>query len=140
MNKCKFKPNQHVVAVVNGANVTQGNMYLVNTPYTNASDIPCVSVIGDNGNLAYNYQTVFREAKLAVEESKMSIEEATLVVECKIDGCYDSYTEYGYLEVVGLEIGYFVGSEFITKIQQDKELQKALLVLMQTACCLGEGK
>lgn len=88
MNKCKFKPNQHVIAVVNGANVTQGNMYVVNTPYTNASDIPCVSVIGDNGNLAYNYQTVFREAKMVVVESEISVEDAATVVDNKIEDCY----------------------------------------------------
>jgi len=126
MNKCKFKPNQHVVAVVNGANVTQGSMYLVNTPYTNASDIPCVSVIGDNGNLAYNYQTVFREAKMpsCLEQDIVALEDAVMVVEKVIDDCF---------AVKGYE-KYFVGSEFITKIQQDKELQKALLVL------IGEGK
>lgn len=124
MNKCKFKQHQHVVAVVNGANVTQGNMYVVNTPYTNASDIPCVSVIGDNGNLAYNYQTVFREAKIGVVESEMSVEEAATVVDNKIEDCY--VNDGGNW--------LFVGSEFIAKIQHDKELQKALLVL------IGEGK
>lgn len=127
MNKCKFKQHQHVVAVVNGANVTQGNMYIVNTPYTNASDIPCVSVIGDNGNLAYNYQTVFREAKLAVEESKMSVDEARFIVEETLDDC-------------NCPEGYIVSHVLIAKIQHDKELQKALLVLIQPASCLGEGK
>lgn len=126
MNKCKFKPSQHVVAVVNGANVTQGNMYIVNTPYTNASDIPCVSVIGDNGNLAYNYQTVFREAKMpsCLEQNVVAWEDAMIVFE----------------EIMGDYISGFDSNHFITKVTKDKELQKALLVLMQTASCLGEGK
>jgi hypothetical protein len=120
MNKCKFKPNQHVVAVVNGYGVTQGNVYLVNTPYTNASDIPCVSVIGDNGNLAYNYQTVFREAKMpsCLEQSVVAWEDAMIVF-------YEIMCDY---------ISGFDSNHFIAKIQNDKELQKALLVL------IGEGK
>ena len=119
MNKCKFKQHQHVVAVVGGDNVTQGNVYVVVTPYENTHDIPCVSVIGDNGNLAYNYQTVFREAKIEVEE--MSVDEARFIVEETLDDC--NYPE-----------GYLVSHVLITKIQHDKELQKALLVL------IGEGK
>ena len=117
MDKCKFKPNQHVVAVVNGANVTQGNMYLVNTPYTNASDIPCVSVIGDNGNLAYNYQTVFREAKMpsCLEQNVVAWEDAMIVFE----------------EIMGDYISGFDSNHFITKVTKDKELQKALLVLIK---------
>ena len=122
MNKCKFKQHQHVVAVVNGDNVTQGDVYVVVTPYESTHDIACVSVIGDNGNLAYNYQTVFREAKIEGEE--MSVEDAVVAIEAKAEDCFmpdcPSY--------------YFSLSEFITKIQHDKELQKALLVL------IGEGK
>ena len=132
MNKCKFKQHQHVVAVVNGDNVTQGDVYVVVTPYENTHDIPCVSVIGDNGNLAYNYQTVFREAKMppcleqaVVEE--MSVDEARFIVEETLDDC-------------NCPEGYLVSHVLIAKIQHDKELQKALLVLMQTANCLGEGK
>ena len=128
MNKCKFKPNQHVVAVVNGANVTQGNMYAIIETYTNASDIPCVKCIGDDGNLAYNYQTVFREAKMppCLEqdvgvEGEMSVDEARFIVEETLDDC-------------NCPEGYLVSHVLITKIQHDKELQKALLVL------IGEGK
>jgi len=62
----------------------------------------------------------------------MSEEEAVFTVEAKIDECYKEEN------VVGgkgdLFVNYFVGSEFITKIQTDKELQKALLVL------IGDGK
>lgn len=126
MNKCKFKQHQHVVAVVNGNGVTQGNMYVIEKTFSlNTSDIPYVATIGDKGFMVYNYQTVFREAKIEVEE--MSVDEARFIVEETLDDC-------------NCPEGYLVSHVLITKIQHDKELQKALLVLMQTANCLGEGK
>jgi len=130
--KPKFKVGQQVVCVMSKENVTKDNVYLVEESYVCASNIPCVAVIGDNGKKFRYYQTYFKATDLSKFDVKMSAEEATFVVESKIDECYKEEN------VVGgkgdLFVNYFVGSEFITKVQHDKELQKALLVL------IGESK
>jgi len=122
--KPKFKVGQQVVCVMSKENVTKDNVYVVEESYVCASNIPCVAVIGDNGKMFRYYQTYFKAADMSKFDVKMSVEEATLVVESKLDDCYKD--DRGDV--------YFVGSEFITKIQHDKELQKALLVL------IGESK
>jgi len=122
--KPKFKVGQQVVCVMSKENVTKDNVYVVEESYVCASNIPCVAVIGDNGKKFRYYQTYFKAADLSKFDVKMSAEEATLVVESKLDDCYKD--DRGDV--------YFVGSEFITKVQHDKELQKALLVL------IGDGK
>ena len=119
MDKCKFKPQQHVVAVVNGNGVTQGNMYLVSTHYTNAADIPCVAVIGDNGVLVYNYQTTFRTANIEAED--LIGEDAEKYIFKVLDTQYfdvNVHTDKAKKDFV------------ITCVKKDKELQKALLVLI----------
>ena len=130
--KPKFKVGQQVVCVMSKENVTKESVYIVEESYVCASNIPCVAVIGDNGKMFRYYQTYFKAADTSKFDVKMSVEEATFVVESKIDECYKEEN------VVGgkgdLFVNYFVGSEFITKIQHDKELQKALLVL------IGESK
>lgn len=132
--KPKFKVGQQVVCVMSKENITKDSVYVVDESYVCASNIPCVAVIGDNGKKFRYYQTYFKAADTSKFDVKMSVEEATFVVESKISQCYEEYTEYGYLEGADRKISYFVGSEFIAKIQHDKELQKALLVL------IGEGK
>ncbi len=130
--KPKFKVGQQVVCVMSKENVTKDNVYVVEESYICASNIPCVAVIGDNGKKFRYYQTYFKAADMSKFDIKMSGDEAVFTVEAKIDECYKEEN------VVGgkgdLFVNYFEGSEFITKIQQDKELQKALLVL------IGEGK
>jgi len=130
--KPKFKVGQRVVCIMSKENVTKDNVYVVDESYVCSGNIPCVAVIGDNGKKFRYYQTYFKAADTSKFDVKMSEEEATFVVESKIDECYKEEN------VVGgkgdLFVNYFVGSEFITKIQHDKELQKALLVL------IGEGK
>ncbi len=136
--KPKFKVGQQVVCVMSKENVTKDNVYVVEESYICASNIPCVTVIGDNGKMFRYYQTYFKAADLSKFDVKVSEDWAVFTVEAKIDECYKEEN------VVGgkgdLFVNYFVGSEFITKIQTDKELQKALLVLIQPAICLGEGK
>ena len=126
--KPKFKVGQQVVCVMSKENVTKDNAYVVEESYVCASNIPCVAVIGDNGKMFRYYQTYFKAADMSKFDVKMSEEDATFTVEAKIDECYKEEN------VVGgkgdLFVTYFVGSEFITKIQHDKELQKALLVLI----------
>ena len=95
-----------------------------------------IETVDDYGLVVSLYETSFEATDVALDFSgtKISEEDATFVVESKISQCYEDYTEYGYLDGADKKISYFVGSEFITKIQHDKELQKALLVL------IGEGK
>ena len=115
--KPKFKVGQQVVCVMSKENVTKGNVYLVEESYVCSSNIPCVAVIGDNGKMFRYYQTYFKAADMSKFDVKMSVEEARFIVEETLDDC-------------NCPEGYLASHEFITKIQQDKELQKALLVLI----------
>ena len=122
--KPKFKVGQQVVCVMSKENVTKDNVYVVEESYVCASNIPCVAVIGDNGKKFRYYQTYFKAADMSKFDVKMSEEDAATVVDNKIEECY----------VKDDNDWLFVSDIFITKIQHDKELQKALLVL------IGEGK
>jgi len=116
--KPKFKVGQQVVCVMSKENITKDSVYVVDESYVCASNIPCVAVIGDNGKMFRYYQTYFKAADTSKFDVKMSVEEAMLVASEKME-------DY---------ISGFNTKHFITKIQHDKELQKALLVL------IGEGK
>jgi hypothetical protein len=106
--------------------MTKGGLYCANHIFDDGADIPVIETVDDYGLVVSLYETSFEatDVVLDVNKTSMSEEEATFIVENKIDGCYKD--DRGDV--------YFVGSEFITKIQHDKELQKALLVL------IGEGK
>ena len=116
--KPKFKVGQQVVCVMSKENVTKDNVYVVEESYVCSGNIPCVAVIGDNGKMFRYYQTYFKAADTSKFDVKMSVEEAMSVASEKME-------DY---------ISGFDTKHFITKIQHDKELQKALLVL------IGEGK
>ena len=122
--KPKFKVGQQVVCVMSKENVIKDNVYVVEESYVCASNIPCVTVIGDNGELFEYYQTYFKAADMSKFDVKMSEEDAATVVDNKIEECYVK-EDNDWL---------FVSDIFITKIKTDKELQKALLVL------IGDGK
>jgi len=122
--KPKFKVGQQVVCVMSKENVTKESVYVVEESYVCASNIPCVAVIGDNGKMFRYYQTYFKAADMSKFDVKMSVEDAATVVDNKIEECY----------IMDDGDWLFVSDKFITKIQTDKELQKALLVL------IGEGK
>jgi hypothetical protein len=115
-------------------NMTTGGLYCANQVYDGGADIPVIETVDDYGLVVSLYETSFEatDVVLATNKTIMSEEEAVFTVEAKIDECYKEEN------VVGgkgdLFVNYFVGSEFITKIQHDKELQKALLVL------IGESK
>ena len=116
--KPKFKVGQQVVCVMSKENITKDNVYVVEESYVCSGNIPCVAVIGDNGKMFRYYQTYFKAADMSKFDVKMSVEEAMLVASEKME-------DY---------ISGFDTKHFITKIQHDKELQKALLVL------IGESK
>ena len=123
--KPKFKVGQQVVCVMSKENVTKENVYIVEESYVCASNIPCVAVIGDNGKMFRYYQTYFKAADTSKFDVKMSVEDAEQYIFKVLD------TQYFDVNVHKDK----VKKDFvITCIKQDKELQKALLVL------IGEGK
>ena len=133
--KSKFKVMDILRLIEKQHNMTKGGLYCANQVYDGGADIPVIETVDDYGLVVCLYETSFEATDVVLDfssNSKMSEEDATLVVEGKIDECYKEEN------VVGgkgdLFVNYFVGSEFITKVQHDKELQKALLVL------IGEGK
>ena len=74
--KPKFKVGQQVVCVMSKENVTKDNVYVVEESYICASNIPCVTVIGDNCELFEYYQTYFKAADMSKFDVKMSGDEA----------------------------------------------------------------
>ena len=130
--KPKFKVGQQVVCVMSKENVTKDNVYVVEESYICASNIPCVAVIGDNGKMFRYYQTYFKAADMSKFDVKMSGDEAEQTLKSFLnDLLVDSGTTGDYA---------FLMTPFILSVKEDKELQKALLVLIQPASCLGDGK
>ena len=124
--KPKFKVGQQVVCVMSKENVTKESVYVVEESYICASNIPCVAVIGDNGKMFRYYQTYFKAADLSKFDVKMSGDEAEQTLKSFLnDLLVDSGTTGDYA---------FLMTPFILSVKEDKELQKALLVL------IGEGK
>ena len=134
--KSKFKVMDILRLIEKQHNMTIGGLYCANQVYDGGADIPVIETVDDYGLVVSLYETSFEATDVALDfssNSKMSVEEATFIVENKIADCYS--TEHMCFSVVSdTDVSYFVGSEFITKIQTDKELQKALLVL------IGESK
>ncbi len=130
--KPKFKVGQQVVCVISKENVTKDSVYVVEESYVCASNIPCVAVIGDNGKMFRYYQTYFKAVDMSKFDVKVSIEEAEQTLKSFLnDLLVDSGTTGDYA---------FLMTPFILSVKEDKELQKALLVLIQPASCLGDGK
>ena len=124
--KPKFKVGQQVVCVMSKENVTKDNAYVVEESYVCASNIPCVAVIGDNGKMFRYYQTYFKAADMSKFDVKMGVEEAEQTLKSFLnDLLVDSGTTGDYA---------FLMTPFILSVKEDKELQKALLVL------IGENK
>lgn len=130
--KSKFKVMDILRLIDKQHNMTKGGLYCANQVFELDSDIPIIETVDDYGLVVSLYETSFEATDVALDFSgtKVSEEEAVFTVEAKIDECYKEEN------VVGgkgdLFVNYFVGSEFITKIQHDKELQKALLVLIKS--------
>ena len=130
--KSKFKVMDILRLIEKQHNMTKGGLYCANQVFELDSDIPIIETVDDYGLVVSLYETSFEATDVALDFSgnKMSEDLAVFTVEAKIDECYKEEN------VVGgkgdLFVSYFVGSEFITKIQHDKELQKALLVLIKS--------
>ena len=132
--KSEFKVMDILRLIDKQHNMTTGGLYCANQVYDDGADIPVIETVDDYGLVVSLYETSFEATDVVLNFSgtKVSEEEATFIVESKISQCYEDYTEYSYLDGVDKKISCFVGSEFITKIQTDKELQKALLVLIKS--------
>ena len=123
--KSKFKVMDILRLIEKQHNMTKGGLYCANHIFDDGADIPVIETVDDYGLVVSLYETSFEATDVALDfsgNSKMSEEEATFIIENKIDGCYED-------DGGGV---CFVGSEFITKIQTDKELQKALLALIKS--------
>ncbi len=131
--KSKFKAMDILRLIDKQHNMTKGGLYCANQVFELDSDIPIIETVDDYGLVVSLYETSFEATDVALDFSgnKVSEEEATLVVESKIGDCYKEEFVFDF-EHGDLPVSYFVGSEFITKIQHDKELQKALLVLIKS--------
>ena len=131
--KSKFKVMDVLRLIEKQHNMTKGGLYCANQVFELDSDIPIIETVDDYGLVVSLYETSFEATGVVLNFSgtKVSEEEAMLVVEGKIGDCYKEEFVFDF-EHGDLPVSYFVGSEFITKIQHDKELQKALLVLIKS--------
>ena len=127
--KSKFKSMDILRLIDKQHNMTKGGLYCANQVFELDSDIPIIETVDDYGLVVSLYETSFEATDVALDFSRVSEEEATFIIENKIGGCYKDD---------GGDV-YFVGSEFITKIQHDKELQKALLVLISLIYLLQDS-
>jgi len=118
--KSKFKVMDILRLIEKQHNMTKGGLYCANQVFELDSDIPIIETVDDYGLVVCLYETSFEATDVALDTNKtiMSEEEATFVVD----------------EIMVDYISGFNTKHFITKIQHDKELQKALLVL------IGESK
>jgi len=119
--KSKFKVMDILRLIENQHNMTKGGLYCANQIFESNTDIPVIETVDDYGLVVSLYETSFEATDVVLDfgvEHKMSAEEAKRYLHEQLDACL--YQEEK-----------FVSSFFITKIQQDKELQKALLSLIK---------
>lgn len=119
--KSKFKSMDILRLIDKQHNMTVGGLYCANCVFDNGADIPVIETVDDYGLVVSLYETSFEATDVVLDidtQRKMSAEEAKRYLHEQLDACL--YQEEK-----------FVSSFFITKIQQDKELQKALLSLIK---------
>jgi hypothetical protein len=119
--KSKFKVMDILRLIDKQHNMTVGGLYCANCVFDNGADIPVIETVDDYGLVVSLYETSFEATDIVLDfssNSKMSEEDAKRYLHEQLDACL--YQEEK-----------FVSSFFITKIQQDKELQKALLSLIK---------
>lgn len=118
--KSKFKVMDILRLIDKQHNMTKGGLYCANQVFELDSDIPIIETVDDYGLVVSLYETSFEATDVALDFSKVSERDAMSIVNRLItENVYETDT-----------FGEFDCSEFITKIQHDKELQKALLVLI----------
>ncbi len=132
--KSKFKVMDILRLIDKQHNMTIGGLYCANQVFEPDYDIPIIETVDDYGLVVSLYETSFEATDVALDfsvgfaikeqEVKMSKEDAKIYLFEQLDACL--YQEEK-----------FVNHFFHTKIQTDKELQKALLVLMQSGSVEG---
>ena len=126
--KSKFEVMDILRLIENQHSMTKGGLYCANQIFESNTDIPVIETVDDYGLVVSLSETSFEATDgvldfsvgvaIKGQDDKMSKEAATLVVN-------DTVREFFCI------CEYDDGEGFITKIQTDKELQKALLVLIK---------
>ena len=117
--KSKFKVMDILRLIEKQHNMTKGGLYCANQVFELDYDIPVIETVDDYGLVVSLYETSFEATDVALDFSgnKVSEEDAKIYLFEQLDACL--YQEEK-----------FVNHFFHTKIQTDKELQRALLVLI----------
>jgi len=124
--KSKFKVMDILRLIDKQHNMTTGGLYCANQVYDGGADIPVIETVDDYGLVVSLYETSFEATDVVLDTNKTSIseEEATILIK---DSFYEFFNMCECSDSNGL----------IAKIKTDKELQKALLVLMQSGSVEG---
>ena len=121
--KSKFKVMDILRLIDKQHNMTKGGLYCANQVFELDSDIPIIETVDDYGLVVSLYETSFEATDVALDFSgtKVSEEEAKAVIkQCVREFfCMCEHDD---------------SKGFIDAIQYDKDLQRALLVL------IGDGK
>ena len=121
--KSKFKVMDILRLIEKQHNMTKGGLYCANQVFELDSDIPIIETVDDYGLVVSLYETSFEATDVALDFSgtKVSEEEAKAVIkQCVREFfCMCEHDD---------------SKGFIDAIQYDKDLQRALLVL------IGDGK
>jgi len=88
--KSKFKVMDILRLIDKQHNMTTGGLYCANQVYDGGADIPVIETVDDYGLVVSLYETSFEATDVVLDFSgtKVSEEDATLVVESKIGDCY----------------------------------------------------
>ena len=100
-------------------NMTKGGLYCANQVYDGGADIPVIETVDDYGLVVSLYETSFEATDVALDFSgtKVSEEEAKAVIK---RGVREFFCMCEHDDSKG----------FIDAIQYDKDLQRALLILI----------
>ena len=115
--KSKFKVMDILRLIEKQHNMTKGGLYCANQVFELDSDIPIIETVDDYGLVVSLYETSFEATDVVLDFSKVSEEEAKAVIK---RGVREFFCMCEHDDSKG----------FIDAIQYDKELQRALLVLI----------
>lgn len=117
--KSKFKVMDVLRLIDKQHNMTKGGLYCANQVYDGGADIPVIETVDDYGLVVSLYETSFEATDVALDFSgtKVSEEDAKAVIK---RGVREFFCMCEHDDSKG----------FIDAIQYDKDLQRALLVLI----------
>lgn len=117
--KSKFKVMDILRLIDKQHNMTKGGLYCANRIFDDGADIPVIETVDDYGLVVSLYETSFEATDVALDFSgtKVSEEEAKAVIK---RGVREFFCMCEHDDSKG----------FIDAIQYDKDLQRALLILI----------